>query len=114
MANAWAIVAMMIFALDFFFDAFSAGSSLINVIYPAVLTIYTGSKELNRWQRKKSFRSRFFGEGFVIIWTLLFFAFTIISAFSNGRYRVSLEMVTTYIAVLSIYAVTLKSKAWRQ
>ncbi|MBI4090560.1 MAG: hypothetical protein HY422_00900 [Candidatus Komeilibacteria bacterium] len=113
MVNAWSFAAFMLFVLHFFSRGFfGVADSFIAVIYPAVLTIYTGQKEFSRWRSKK-FSSRFFGEFFVVAWTAVFITFVFISVISRGQYQVSLEMVTTYLAVLSIYAVTLKSKEMR-
>lgn len=113
MVNAWSFVAFILFMLHFFSRGFfEVADSFIAVIYPAVLTIYTGQKEFSRWKSKK-FSSHFSGEFFVIAWTAVFMTFVFISVVTSGQYRVSLEMATTYLAVLSIYAVTLKSKEMR-
>ncbi|OGY89667.1 MAG: hypothetical protein A2677_01530 [Candidatus Komeilibacteria bacterium RIFCSPHIGHO2_01_FULL_52_14] len=110
MVNGWSLVAFMIFVLHFFSRGyFKIADSLISVLYPAILTIYTGQKEFSRW-RSNHFSSRFFGEWFVLFWTLVFMLFVIVSVLSRGTYQVSLEMTTTYLAVVTIYAVTLKSK----
>lgn len=111
--NFWSLVAFIVFILHFFSrGVFEAANSMISILYPAVLTIYTGQKEFSRW-KSKAYHSHFFGEFFVVLWTAIFMAFVIISTVTSGTYRVSLEMVTTYVAVLSIYAVTLKSKEMR-
>lgn len=113
MVNAWSFAAFVILVLHFFSrGGLDAADSYIAVIYPAVLTIYTGQKEFSRWKSER-FTSKFFGEFFVIAWTAVFITFIIISVVSRGQYQISLEMVTTYLAVLSIYAVTLKSKEMR-
>lgn len=114
MVNAWSVIAFIIFFLNFFSrGAYGLADSFINILYPTVLTIYTGQKEVLRW-RDRRYRSHFAGESFVILWTLVIAFFVIVSVLSRGAYTVTLEMVTTYLAVLSIYAVTQQSKQWRR
>lgn len=113
MANIWFAASVAIFVIDFVSRGdFAAGASMINVIYPAVLTIYVGQKEIMRWQ-ERSFRSRFGGENIVLIWTALMITFVVVSIVTHGAYRVSLEMALTYVAVMGIYAVSVKSKELR-
>ncbi len=113
MVNGWSIVTFVVYFLHFFWRAqFESADSLIAIIYPAVLTIYVGQKEFLRWKDKK-FTSHFAGEYFVHIWTAVFVFFVLTSVLSGGRYQVTFEMVTTYVAVLSVYAVTQQSKRLR-
>lgn len=113
MVDIWAIVAMIIFTLEFLFpESFRSGVSYVNIIYPSILTIYTGSKEINRWS-DKNFKSLFSGEGYILLWSALFIIFVLFSFLSQGQYHVSLEMSTTYVAVMSIFAISLQSKNFR-
>jgi len=105
---------MVIFTLEFLFPGYyHAASAHINIIYPAVLILYTGQKEITRWSQKR-FQSLFSGEAFVLLWSALFIAFVLFAFLSRGKYHVSLEMSVTYVTVLSIYAIGLQSKIMRK
>ena len=113
MVNLWSLVAFIVFILHFFSRGiFETADSMISILYPAILTIYATQKEYMRW-KSPSYHPHFLGEFYVVIWTAVFIAFVLISTFTRGYYKVTLEMVTTYLAVLSIYAITKKSKELR-
>jgi len=50
------------------------------------------------------------GEVFIIFWTIVIFILLGISLFMDGEYRVSSEAIADYIMVLSVFALTQKSK----
>ena len=113
LVNTWGLLAMIIFTLEFLAPQhYDSATSYIAVIYPAVLTIYAGQKEVSRWSDKK-FRSLFSGEVFVILWTALFLLFAFIGFLSRGLWILSIEMTTTYLAVISIFAISWQSKNYR-
>jgi len=107
--NFWTTLAMLFYVIDFFSgNIFNTSSSAIGVIYLAILGIYTGEKEYSRWKTK--FKSRFLGESFIVIWTMIMAMFVIISPLSNGAYKVPEEFALVYTAIIGVFAVTYHSK----
>ena len=80
----------------------------IVVIYVALLAIYAGDKEFERW--RSAHRSAHPGELFVGAWTLLVFGILVLDFTLDKPYKISGEVVSAYIAVLSILAITRRSK----
>ena len=81
----------------------------MSAIYLGVLGLYVGTKEFDRWYEKHTGRHP--GEWFVIIWTLIIFGLLGASFFLKDGYRVSSETVAVYIMVLTVFALTQKSKS---
>ena len=79
-----------------------------SVLYVGILGLYVGTKEFDRWYDLH--KSRHPGEWFVILWTLVVFGLIISSVFLGKEYKVSSEAVAVYIMVLSVFAITQKSK----
>jgi len=108
--DGWAIITLLIFTLDFFSgNQIDATAGAVGVIYIAVLGIFVGSKEFERWHGK-TYPSRYFGEIYVIIWSALMICFAVLAPLSGGYYKVPQEFVVTYIAILGILAITHRSK----
>jgi hypothetical protein len=107
--NLWTIMFVLFLIVDFFakgnYDFLIAPFS---VIYVAVLSLYAGTKEFGRWY--DFHESRHPGEWFVIGWTVVILGLTILSFVLGTGYQVSPEAVAVYIMVLSIFALTQKSK----
>ncbi len=113
MVDIWAIIAMIIFTLEFLFpENYNSSVTYVNIIYPSILAIYTSSKEISRWQ-DKHFKSLFSGEAYILLWSAIFIIFVLFSFLSQGQYHVSMEMSTTYIAVMTVFAIGLQSKSMR-
>ncbi len=79
-----------------------------SIIYTGVLGLYVSTKEFDRWYDHHEERHP--GEWFVMAWTIVIFGLIIASAFLGKEYRVSSEAVAVYIMVLSVFALTQKSK----
>jgi hypothetical protein len=88
-------------------DGYDIFIAPFSVIYVGVLSLYAGTKEFDRWY--DFHESRHPGEWFVIGWTVLILTLTILSFILKG-YTVSSETVADYIMVLSVFALTQKSK----
>ncbi len=58
--------------------------------------------------------SRHPGEIFVIAWTIVIFGLLILSVILRDDYHVSSEAIAVYIMVLSVFALTQKSKKLHQ
>lgn len=83
----------------------------LTIIYIGVLTIYVGSKEFRRWNNLHL--STRYGEIYVLVWTALMITFALLAIF-NPNLHVSADLAATYIAVLSIFALTRQSKLLHQ
>jgi len=109
LTNLWTIVFVFFLFWNFFgqgrYDLLIAPFS---VIYVGVLGLYAGTKEFDRWY--DFHESRHPGEWFVIGWTIVILVLTILSFVLGKRYTVSSEVLADYIMVLSIFALTQKSK----
>jgi hypothetical protein len=106
----WGYLTIIIFMVDFFLqDYWRVQSTGIAIIYTAILLIYTSNKEFQRWQ-KNNFLSRFHGEIFIALWTVVMFLFTIMTSILPQNFQMEPIFYTTYITVLGIFAVTLNSK----
>jgi len=109
LANFWTI-AIYLFAI-FDFATNNAYQELIgplSAVYIASLAIYTGGKEFDRWSHEHQDKRP--GEIFVWAWTILFIVILALDIIFARAYRMPGELVSTYIAVLSILAITQKSK----
>lgn len=89
-------------------NGFASFTTPLLVLYIAVLAVYAGNKEFERWCRMhKSARP---GEVFVIAWTILIMTIFILTVVLDKPYKISNEIISAYIAVLGILAITRRSK----
>jgi len=110
LTNFWSLLTLVIFIVAFFApNQFNGVLGNIAVIYASILGIYVGSKEVARWQNK-NFISNYYGEIFVIVWTLTIF-FMILVSIMNPEFIIQPEFTATYITILGIFAISQKSKA---
>jgi len=109
LTNFWTFIFIAFLIFDFFqFNKFEYLTVPFSVVYLGVLGLYAGTKEFDRWYEMHEGRQP--GELFVILWTAVIFALLGISFFSGGGYKVSSEVLADYIMVLSVFALTQKSK----
>ena len=109
LTNIWTVVFMALIVVDFFAKGqYRFLIAPFSVIYVGVLGLYVSTKEFDRWYEMHD--SRHPGEIFVIAWTILIFVLLMFSAVLRGEYNVSSESVADYIMVLSVFALTQKSK----
>lgn len=100
---------MGFFLFDFFTeDKYSGYAAAVSIIYITILGIYAGTKEFDRWQNSHHSKRR--GEWFIIFWTMIIIFFIVTAIVSGGKYRIPSEFTATYIALLSIFALTQRSK----
>ncbi len=105
----WTIVFMVFVVVNFFLmDRFESLNAPLSAVYAGILTIYVGTKEFDRWYDFHDGRHP--GELFVIGWTVLVAMLFGFAFFSATPYHVAPETVANYILVLSIFALTQKSK----
>lgn len=114
LANFWGALTAIFFITNFFgvLDLNEASKTLA-IIYISVLSIYTGVKEYNRWSSKK-FLSQHNGEIFIILWTVVMLGFILFNSYNPGRYHIAGEFTATYLSILGVYAISLKSKNLKQ
>ncbi len=107
--NLWCLLSYAAIIIDFTYDHI-LGEILpsILVIYVALLVIFAGVKEFERWYEFR--RDRHPGEWFVIGWTVLVIGIMVATVVMHKEYHIPEEVLATYIAVLSIMAITQKSK----
>jgi len=110
LTNLWTVVFMAFLVGDFFMkNKFEYLIAPFSVIYIGILGLYVGTKEFDRWYEIHD--SRHPGEVFVIAWTAVIISLLGFSLFLNdGGYHVSSEAIADYIMVLSVFALTQKSK----
>lgn len=109
--NLWTIFFICFLVADFFLkNRFEFLTAPLSTIYIAVLGLYVSTKEFDRWYDLHTGRHP--GEIFVIVWTVVIFALLGISIFQGGGYKLSSEIVGDYIMVLSVFALTQKSKSF--
>jgi hypothetical protein len=100
---------MIFVAFDFFsFHRYENLTTPFAAIYAGILTLYAGTKEFDRWYDLHDERHP--GEFFVAGWTALIFILLGLVAFSGQPYVLPPEVIASYIMVLSIFALTQKSK----
>lgn len=110
LANFWTIVLIIFLIIDFFsFNKHDYLTPIFSVIYTAVLSLYVGTKEFERWC--DIYESRHPGELFIIVWTALIVFLFSAKMILDDKYSVSPEAVADYIIVLSLFALTQRSKS---
>src|SRR3989339_1101709 len=101
--NFWTVLTMALFIADFLSGhKFSVSATAISIIYLAILGIYTSEKEYARW--RDNFQSRFAGEGFVVIWTIIMAFFVILAAIASDSFKVPEEFAAMYTAIIGVFA----------
>ena len=110
LTNFWGIVTAFVFLVTFFkYWDLSHLLTDITIIYLSILSIFVGVKEYSRWSNK-NFLSKYNGEIFVLSWTILMALFIVLSATNKVEFKMYSQFTATYLSVLGIFAITLKSK----
>jgi hypothetical protein len=110
LVNFWTIFFMVLIVFDFIFDnALLEILELTAFIYIGVLAIYAGNKEFERWYNRH--KDKHPGEVFVIIWTSIIFLVVMLDLIWPRSYHLPSAVISAYVAVLTILAVTEKSKS---
>ncbi|HUX36002.1 MAG TPA: hypothetical protein VMV71_03150 [Candidatus Paceibacterota bacterium] len=110
LANFWTIFLGIFLIVDFFsFNKLDYLTATFSVIYTAVLSLYVGTKEFERWCDVYKER-RHPGEVFIIMWTILIAFLLSAKVILGSQYSVSPEAVADYLIVLSLFALTRRSK----
>ncbi|MDD3284822.1 MAG: hypothetical protein PHZ07_04485 [Patescibacteria group bacterium] len=106
----WAIFTAVIFIVHFF-KILDCENSLetITLVYISILSIFTGIKETNRW-KNKNFISKYKGEIFISIYTIIIIIFIILNTLYPEKYKMPMEFTATYLSILGIFAISSTSK----
>lgn len=109
LTNFWTVVFLGFIVVNFWYeDQIGFLVAPLSFLYIGILSLYVGTKEFDRWYELHE--SRHPGELFVIAWTVVLVALVVVSIVSKRQYHTSTEIIADYIAVLSIFAITQKSK----
>ena len=109
LTNFWTLVFLGFIIINFFLlGKYNILMPPLSALYVGVLTLYVGTKEFDRWYEFHD--SRHPGEIFVAIWSVIVLALFFYSFWSGAAYSIPAEVIADYIAVLSIFALTQKSK----
>jgi len=107
--NFWSFVFFLFIILDFISgNGYKELLNILSVVYISALALYSSNKEFERWYDQHE--SKHPGEIFVVIWSVLIFLLFILSFLFSGDYQIPTSVISSYIAVLTILAVTKKSK----
>lgn len=109
--NFWTVVFLAAIIFDFLKGNMLAESDVLLAvagIYCAALAIYSAEKEFRRWHNMHN--SIHPGEMYAIIWTIFIILLIAVQAFLHLPYRMPPEVSASYIAVISILALTRESK----
>src|SRR6266481_151728 len=107
--NFWTFALIAFLVFDFVSrDAYGFLTPSFSVIYTGVLGLYAGTKEFDRWYEVHD--SRHPGEIFIAVWTIVIAVLFIASFILRNNYKVGPEAISDYIMVLSVFALTQKSK----
>lgn len=113
LANLWTFLTMILFLLEFFSNGkYSTVSTGLGIIYLTILGIFATIKEFERWQ--EDWQSKYLGEVFIIIWTVLLIFLISLAFIQPGVYKIPSELTAVYLSVLGIFAVTNRSKFLHQ
>ncbi len=120
MTNLWTVIFFSVIIWDFITVNDLMHKDLIlpvAAIYTGVLAIYSAEKEFKRW--RDSHKERHPGEVYVILWTILMVTIITIKVYlekscvsetSCEVYHLPPEVVSSYVVVLGILALTKESK----
>ncbi len=110
LTNVWTFLFIVLVTADFFYpDKFDRLLTPVALLYGALLSIFVGTKEFSRWYIDRTDR-RHPGEAYVILWSILILGMAVYSSFVEGSYRLSSDVISSYIMILTVFALTQASK----
>jgi uncharacterized membrane protein YhaH (DUF805 family) len=115
LVNFWTVVFFSAIVYDFLNHNILDENNIILTIagiYCACLAIYSAEKEFRRWHRMHD--SLHPGEFYAILWTILIIGIVIAQPLLGLEYKMPPEVSASYIAVISILAITRESKNFYQ
>ncbi|MFA6158719.1 MAG: hypothetical protein WC763_03825 [Candidatus Paceibacterota bacterium] len=115
LVNFWTIIFFASIVYDFLNHNILDESNIILTIagiYCAALAIYSAEKEFRRWNKVHD--SIHPGELYALLWTILIIGIVIAQPLFHIEYKMPAEVSASYIAVISILAITRESKSFYQ
>ncbi len=110
LTNAWTILFMIVVLVDFISrHSVDYLFTPLSIMYGAILSLFVGTKEFDRWYDLRGPR-RHPGEVFVIVWSALLVGMLVVSWISHEHYSLSQDIVSVYIMVLTVFALSQSSK----
>jgi uncharacterized protein YacL len=107
--NIWSVVFFVVIIYDFLTgNSCTEFLDVVAMLYIGLLTIYVSDKEFKRWYHNHNRQHP--GERFVIAWTVLIVFLIIANLIVKIPYHLPASVVSSYIAVLTLLAITRKSK----
>ncbi len=105
----WNVILFALIILDFAHNnEYTEFIEPIAILYIGTLALYSVEKEFERWYEYHIGRHP--GEVYVVAWTALLVGITVAKLVLHNEYRIPSEVVSTYIGVLGLLAITKKSK----
>jgi len=109
LTNLWTVIVLGFIVVNFAEkNRYEPLVAPVNALYAGLLTLYVGTKEFDRWYERHAGRHP--GELFVIFWTALMVSLVIANIVLGPAYLIPSDVVATYIAVLTLFALTQQSK----
>lgn len=111
LVNLWSFIFFTAILYDFFNDNALAETDIllaIAAIYAAALAIYSAEKEFRRWHHMHDGPHP--GEVYAVVWTLLIIFIIVYQVIYTLPYHMPAEVSASYVAVISILAITRESK----
>jgi len=106
----WNIFLYVVIILDFIsVNHYSDLLDLVAVIYIAILSIYAGTKEFERWF--SHYNALHPGEVFIVSWTILLVILLVVPNVIQIDYHLPEIIIYCYISVLTILALTRRSRS---
>ncbi|MFA5024398.1 MAG: hypothetical protein WC523_05560 [Patescibacteria group bacterium] len=107
--NFWSIFFFVFIIYDFFTKNTCVDFlNILATVYISALAIYVSNKEFERWYDRH--HGQHPGEVFVIFWSVIIFSLLVLDFIFKSEYQIPGAVISSYIAVLTILAVTRKSK----
>lgn len=108
--NAWTVLFIGVVISDFLTQGkYHYLMASFSIIYGAVLSIFVGTKEFSRWYDLHE-GQKHPGEIFVVLWSILLFGMVVYSWISGSSYAIPSDIISVYIMVLTVFAITQSSK----
>lgn len=109
LSTLWGVLYLALALADFFGkNPYEYVLGPLGTVYIASLGIFVGSKEFDRWHERHPGKRR--GEIFVVLFSVVMVLFFVVSFATQGEYEVTPDIVATYIAILSVFVISQKSK----
>jgi hypothetical protein len=109
----WTVALMIFFIMNLVTqDGYGYLAAPLSIIYTGVLGLYVGTKEFDRWYELHDGHHP--GEVFIALWTVVMLILFVAQMVLGPKYQISSEAIADYIMVLSVFALTQKSKKLHQ